>query len=229
MTVVPIPATTSRRMASTESTSASILSCAPKLASCSSITARIPAETMIGVRESSTTENGLVLPRAPAGASTTSGSENSGVKESARERGGLVMTATSSRPVSSASRSCGLNPSITRRVTSGHCCRVRAMQPGSSSGASVGEVPITTRPRGVSAIPCTCSLARATSRSILRAYSRKSRPAVVSRTPRGSRTRSGVPSSASSCCTCRVSAGCVTPSLCAVRVILPSSAICRKY
>ena len=61
------------------------------------------------------------------------------------------------------------------------------------------------------------------------AWSRKSRPEVVSRTPLGKRIRSCVPSSASSCLMCLVSAGCAIPILFAVRVMLPSSATCTKY
>ena len=184
---------------------------------------------MNGVRAISASENAARVPRVPGGAITTSGSEISGVNASAGERGGLVITARSSRPVSSASRSCGLNPSTIFRVTAGHCCRARARHPGNSSGASVGEVPMATRPRGVSARPRTWSLARDTSRMMRRACSKNSRPEPVSLTPRGKRISSCVPSSASSCLICRVSAGCAIPTFSAVRVMLPSSATCTKY
>ena len=229
ISVLPPPASRMRRMASIESISASTLSALPKAASCSSMTLRRPTVMTMGVRASSASDSGRAVPRVEGGEITSSGSEMSGVSTSAGERGGLVMMARSSRPVSRASSSCGLKPSITLSVTVGHCWRARAMQPGSSSGARVGEVPMTTRPRGIFALPRTCSLARATSRMMRRACSRKSRPEVVRRTPRGRRISNCVPSSASSCLTWRVRAGCATPSLPAVRVMLPSSAICTKY
>ena len=64
---------------------ASTFSPPPKPASCCSTSVRMPADRMNGVRdEAPQAENARRVPRAPGGESTTSGSEQSGVRASAR-------------------------------------------------------------------------------------------------------------------------------------------------
>ena len=105
----------------------------------------------------------------------------------------------------------------------GRVCRSVMNNSGSNRLAPTGDKPSASSPLPSSTVLRASSAALRNSASATRARARKALPAAVSDTPRPLRFISCTPSSSSSCCKARDSAGCDIPSCRAAPRMLPTS------
>jgi hypothetical protein len=147
--------------------------------------------------------------------------------------GARLKTSASSvsklRSACSACSACTWSPMRTWNSTSGCARRKSATSCGMNLGASAWLATSLTLPRRR---PCSSSISERTSSSALerpRTYCTKSSPAAVSRMPRGRRSKSGTPSSASRSLMRRLTAEGATCSRSAAWRMEPARAVSSKY